>query len=77
MLNACNSGLGIQTFQNEFNIKDSLWRADKTRASIPREMFSAGWHRWWAATCFAGNKYDITANFRGSAISHKKQIVRL
>jgi len=36
---------------------------------------SAGWHRLWFATHFLGNKDEFTVNFRGSAVSHEKQVM--
>ena len=41
----------------------------------PRGILSAGWHRFWFATHFLGNKDEFTVNFRGSAISHEKQVM--
>lgn len=42
---------------------------------MPRGILSAGWHRLWFATHFLGNKDEFTVNFRGSAISHQKQVM--
>jgi hypothetical protein len=37
-------------------------------------LFADG-HRLWSAVYFSDNKDGITADFRGFAISHEKQVV--
>jgi hypothetical protein len=41
----------------------------------PQDILSAGWHTLWDATHFSGNKNKFTVNFRGFAISRKKQVM--
>jgi hypothetical protein len=68
-LNACTSGLGIQTFQKECNVNDAIWRTKKAWANIPREILSALRHWLCATTCLSENKDDITADFRALLIA--------
>ena len=48
---------------------------EKKWTSTPRGILSAGWQRLWFTTHFLGDKDEFTVNFRGSAISHEKQVM--
>jgi hypothetical protein len=52
MLTECNNGVGVLTFQRDFNVKYVIWIAAKAWDRVDEDTSKHGWHNLWTASLF-------------------------